>query len=126
MALSVVRKELPAWAQDDSTQYRIFEIAEDGSLKSPFVRPENSVVFPVERWIVDKRNMELKAADGNFYKSGFHFFAYKRVADDVCRNSTMLKSKKCIVKKILVRDVTATGAWMQENAGAAKKIFIER
>ena len=107
--------------------YKVFGV------RGNFVNPElyNTYKrFPLHEWIGEETNTHIYYGNGNYYKSGFHFFVNLEDAYTWIQDSTT----DCEIFKVRVRNIIASGEQRlygtikstNVKVGVAKEMYIEK
>jgi hypothetical protein len=112
--------------------WKLFTVGDYG-LEPPYAREFYMFkTFKVNRWIADKGNYDIEPVLklGTPYLTGFHFYRRKKAAIKDLRILYYETSKPLTMRKIKVRNVTATGKshgfLSVSDLACAREIFIER
>ena len=100
--------------------YKIFE-RYNNKLYSVYMTSKGC--FKTGEWIYDDEVMNIETSNGEFYKTGFHFYFDKT---DAMQTSTLLNNYNYIVKKNKVKNIVASGkGFFDQRVGVARSMFIE-
>jgi len=112
MCLSTIDKKTKDW----KVGYKVFTL-QDKKLFPIYYG--TTIPFEENKWIRDINNSFIEIKDNEKYKTGFHFFRYKKDA----KIFVTYRSSR-VIRKVKVRSLTATGTQGISETGVAKEIFI--
>jgi len=117
MCLKIVDKD----TKEVTEGWKVFKVSDD-KLYGTYIPYK----FETNKWIKDSSNYFIELNKNIKYRTGFHFYLNKKDAEDEARYWRIWNKKhKFVIKKVKVRNVTATGKQNSHRVGVAREIFIE-